>query len=79
MKRRNEHSEEKLPPHKRDTEQEILDGIESFQKMLSRYPIRRQKSGSNTLANKALGKVYGKVKKQFNKNIRMPLDQAEIM
>ena len=46
----------------KDKEQEILEGIEKFQNMLSRYPIKPKKQkSSNTLANKNLNKVYGKI------------------
>lgn len=52
-----------IPPKKRDKEQEILDGIERFQDMLSRHPLKpKQQRSSNTLANKNLNKVYGKIK-----------------
>jgi len=51
-------------PRKPDHEQDILDGIEKFQAMLSRYPLKPMAGkASNTLANKNLSKVYGKIKK----------------
>jgi len=51
-------------PRKIDHEQDILDGIEKFQAMLSRYPLKPMAGkASNTLANKNLSKVYGKIKK----------------
>lgn len=47
----------------RDREAEILDGIDRFQAMLARYPVKpKQQRGANTLANKNLQKVYGKIK-----------------
>lgn len=60
-------------PRKRDHEQDILDGIDKFQAMLSRHPLKPMAGkASNTLANKNLSKVYGKIKKQFSKNINLP-------
>lgn len=51
-------------PRKRDHEQDILDGIDKFQAMLSRHPLKPMAGkASNTLANKNLSKVYGKIKK----------------
>ena len=48
---------------KMDREGEILEGIERFQAMLQRYPIKpKQQRASNTLANKNLYRVYGKIK-----------------
>ena len=51
-----------------DTEQEILEGIEKFQQMLSRYPLR-PKSSKASMVNKNLNRVYGKIKQNFNRNI----------
>jgi hypothetical protein len=52
-----------IPAYKRDTEQEILEGIEKFQAMLARYPVRPKSSrASNSLANKKLNRVYGKIR-----------------
>ena len=41
--------------------------------MLARYPLKPVAGkASNTLANKNLNKVYGKIKRQFSKNINIP-------
>ena len=47
----------------RRREQQILEGMERFQEMLNRYPMQpKQHRSSNTLANKNLERVYGKIK-----------------
>jgi len=44
--------------------------------MLQRYPLKpKQQRASNTLANKNLNRVYGKIKYQFSKNITAPEHQ----
>lgn len=54
----------------KDREQEIIDGIEKFQNMLSRYPLKPKKQkSSNSLANKNLNRVYGKIQRQFTEQV----------
>lgn len=57
----------------RQREQQILEGMERFQEMLRRYPMQpKQQRGSNTLANKNLERVYGKIKQQYTRTVQMP-------
>jgi hypothetical protein len=45
-------------------EEDLQDGIKKFHEMLSRYPLKpKNKRSSNTLANKTLERVYGRIKK----------------
>lgn len=57
----------------RPNDQEIHEGIEKFQAMLARYPVKpkSQKAGYS-LANKNLAKVYGKIQQQRG----LPIPQA---
>ena len=54
-------------------EEDLQDGIKKFHDMLARYPLKpKNKRNSNTLANKTLERVYGRIKKQFAINIQRP-------
>lgn len=47
--------------------------------MLQRYPLKpKQQRTSNTLANKNLTKVYGKIKQQYQRTVNTP-DQSDLV
>ena len=61
---------EEAATRRRQREQQILEGIERFQDMLKRNPMQpKQQRSSNTLANKNLQRVYGKIQQQYARNV----------